>query len=57
MHRPQAVLAQQLDELRQTAFLIRTEVIVNVPAQVIAAKFSRELGTMLNAVFERLQAE
>jgi hypothetical protein len=35
------VLEQQFDELRQPALLIRAQVKVNVPAEVVPAKFLR----------------
>src|SRR2546422_1027383 len=56
-HRHSSVSAQQLGKSRQPALLIGPEVVVDMPAQVIAAEIVVILRARANNVIERVQAE
>ena len=56
-HWIETMLAQQLDELDDTALLIRAEVIMNVPAKVILPKTLREFCAALDDVIHRINSK
>src|ERR1041384_493545 len=57
VHRAETVLAEQFDELCQTALFVRTEVIVDVPAEVVLAEIVIVFGPVADDGIERVQAE
>src|SRR5215207_1314435 len=57
VHRFGSVLAEQFDKLREAALFIGTEVVMNVPAQVVLAELEIELRSVRDAVVQRLQTE
>ena len=49
-----AVFAQQLDEPGHAALLVPGQVIVDVPAEIIAAELAVKLGPVVDEIVERV---
>src|SRR5439155_11186214 len=57
VHRPQAVLAQQFHELRQSPLFVGPEVVVDMPAQIILAEIVIVFRAAADDGIERVEAE
>ena len=56
-HRPQSVLAEQFGKLGQPALLVRPEVVVDMPAEVVLAEIQVVFRARADDVIERIDAE